>query len=82
MLLKQTVREIRCKYSKIAFVKFNETLRFKMVFSSSGSTLSGAKFEPFRDHNYGLRRFCSVKPTYSDQETHKLTNHDKKNFSS
>ena len=35
-------------------------------------TLSGAKFEPFSDHNCRLRRFCSVKPTYSDREIHKL----------
>ena len=39
-------------------------------------TLSGAKFEPFRDHNCGLRRFCPLKPTYSDREIHKLTNRE------
>ena len=34
-------------------------------------TLYGAKFER-------LRRFWSVKPTYSDREIHKLTNSDQK----
>ena len=43
-------------------------------------TLSGAKFEPFRDDNCGLRWFCSVKPTYSDREIDELSNCDKKNL--
>ena len=43
-------------------------------------TLSGAKFKPFRDRNCELRRFCLAKPTYSDQEIHKLSNCDKKKF--
>ena len=41
-------------------------------------TLSGAKFQPSRDHNCGLRRFFYAKPTYSDQQIHKLSNCDKK----